>query len=216
MKKVVYTAIIKDGADKSLSVTEPKKVTKGWDYVAFVDDPNLTSKRWNLVHVDRDMSINSRKQARKYKILNDKYFSDYDISVWIDSRFKINCDLDKLVKTYLTSDYDIAMMRSPKRQCIFKELIYCKAHTQCSKKALMKQHDRYKKEGVPSDLGLLRTGLIMRKHNIPNQTAFMEEWFEEIINESERDTPSFAYALWKRPLRLNIMPTKKIYNMFRR
>ena len=215
MKKVVYTAIIKDGADKDLRVYEPKIRTKGWDYVIFTDDKSLISKYWRIIYVDRDMSLNPRKQARKYKILNEKYLPDYDVSIWVDSRFKINCDLNDLIEKYLPKDYNIAMMNSPKRQCVFKELNYCKIHTQCPEEDLTKQYEKYKKEGVPSNVGLMRTGLIIRRHGVPSQKDFMSKWFKEIIEQSERDTPSFSYVRWKNPLKLNIMPTKKVYSLFR-
>jgi len=215
MKKVIYTTIIKDGADKSLKIKEPTMITKGWDYVAFVDDRRLTSKHWKIIYVDRNKKYNARKQSRLYKILNDKYLPDYDVSIYVDSRFNVKCDLNKFLKKYLPDNYDIAMMHSPKRQCIYAELNHCKIHTSCPKEDLVNQYNKYREEGVPENLGLMRCGLIIRRHSIDNQIGFMEEWLQELLNESERDTPSFAYTLWKHPLNINILPTKKVYNMFR-
>ena len=205
--------MIRKGADKKLQLSEPQVANKDWEHICFTDDKTLKSKTWQIRYVTNG-KLSARKESRRYNILNDHYLPEYGLSIYMDCRFYINCNLSKLVKTYLTKGYNIAMMHSPKRQCIYEEIKHCLKHTQCPPHQLKKQRRKYLEEKVPSGIGLYRCGLLVRRHNIKQLTNFMESWFTELKNESERDTISFRYTLWKNPIKISVMPTKKVYRMF--
>jgi len=201
-------------SDKKLILHQPSRVTQGWDYICFTDNPRLKSRIWKFRNL-KPTSLGSRKDSRRPKILNDKYLPEYDLSVYIDSRFKVRINLDKFIDRYLKG-YNIAMMHSPKRQCIYREAKLC-AKLGLDAKKVQQQVARYRKKGVPENVGLTRCGLIVRKHNIDPQREFMEEWWKEYERGSNRDTISFAYVFWKyrNKLKINRLPTQKIYKRFR-
>ena len=215
MENAVYCVLMMKGCDKKLVIHEPRRVTPGWDYICFTDNPRLKSKVWQFRKLS-STSLGPRKDSRRPKILNDEYLPEYDISIYVDSRFKVRINLDKFTRKYL-KDYDIAMMHSPKRQCVYAEAKLCR-RLRLDSKRVQKQVARYREEGVPERVGLTRCGLIVRKHHVDSQIKFMEEWWSEYENESDRDTISFAYVFWKHrenQLNINRLPTQEVYKRFR-
>ena len=210
MNKVVYTVIIGD-----YKLYEPKVDNPNWDHVCFTDNVNMKSDSWDIRIVENEDNLSDRKLSRKPKILNDYFLKDCDLSIYIDSKFSISCDLDKFVSRQ-SKDHNITMMSHPSRTCLYDEAEYCLKKGIGEKENIKKQIARDKKAGMPRQQGLTAGGIIIRKHGIENQTRFMEKWFQELVDGSDRDQIGFPYVLWKNELDLFHMPFKKTYKRFRR
>lgn len=66
------------------------------DLVCFTDNKDINSNGWILKDIPDDLKHLSKvKQQRILKIHPQKYLSEYDISLWIDGNFVINCDIEK-------------------------------------------------------------------------------------------------------------------------
>jgi hypothetical protein len=115
-KKVVYTALI-NNYDK---LHEPEKVTKNWDYIYFSDNPQLSSKVWKIVHIEKNLN-NPFLQNRQYKILYHKHLQDYELSIYIDANIIIKGNLNIFLTMHLKRNDTMALPYHYERNCIYKE-----------------------------------------------------------------------------------------------
>lgn len=203
MKKIIYTALIGD-----YKLNEPKNKNKDWELICFTNKKRF-SDNWKIIHIDENN--NPRKKAREIKIRCDK-FLDFDICLFIDAKFTINCDLNDFVEKNLK--YDIVLMDHPKRNCIYDEAKFCIDKNIGNKVDIINQIQLYKKRNFPKNFGLFGTGIMIRK-NTKEIINFMKLWYNEIEKYSCRDQISFPYVLWKNPIKLSLMPFKKTYRIFK-
>ena len=201
MKKVVYTVML----GKKYKLNEPKYITKGWEFICFTDQ-NIKSNIWKIVKAK-----GGKKESRKIKILSH-YFFDYDLCLYLDSKFVVKCNLDKFVEDYLKSD--LCVMEHNKRKCVYKEGEFIIKLGIDKPEVVTPQLAAYRKEGMPKDNGLYAPG-IMIKRNTLEVNIFMEHWFNQVRRYSYRDILSLAYTQWKYPINLSLMPFKKTYMRFR-
>ena len=86
------------------------------------------------------------------------------------------------------------MQRSPERGLLnFKD----------DPNIIKKQVEKYQSEGYPSNNGLIKGGIILRRHNKKDIINSMEAWWEEVKYNSKRDQLSFNYIAWKQNLKFN-------------
>lgn len=195
MKKVIYTAIIGDYDH----LKEPRGVTDGWEYVCF-SDKILKSKTWNVNVISNEYDRKSLK-AREVKIKYNNYI-DADLSIWVDGSILINCDLNNFIEHYHTGNFSI--MKHPSRTCIYKEAFACMAINKDIPEIIRTQIEKYRNEGMPKDLGMVGSGIMVRKKD-SDVISFCEKWFDEVRNGSIRDQLSFNYINWKYPIGHNLM-----------
>ncbi len=204
MKKVIYTVML----GKKYKLNEPRYVNKNWSFICFTDRENLVSKNWSIIKVKHN---DAKKKSREIKIRCDK-FLDFDICLYLDSKFVVKCDLDDFVKKYLKND--IAVMDHNKLNCPYKAIKKCVDLKIDKKDILMKQYRAYKDAGLPENFRVCSPGIMLRK-NTDEVINFMKMWYEEIVKYSYRDIPSFSYILWKNPIKLSLMPFRETYFQFR-
>lgn len=209
-RKVIYTALI-DGYDH---LREPSKITPGWDYVCFTNNPQLKSKKWKIIYINNAEKLDSFRLNRKIKILYHKYLPNYDISIYIDSNIIIKTNLNRFLAGKLKKNSEIAMMWHQFRKNVYEEAEECIRLNRDDKNTIRQQVKEYKMEGLPNNTGLTENRIIIRKHGSERLKRFMELWWHEILTKSRRDQISFNYLLWKYPLKINIYNPKKFYNSF--
>ena len=208
MKKVVYTCIT-GGYD---TLTEPKYVSDGFDYVCFTDNAELKSNIWKIRPLPKETEgLSQIKKQRYVKINPHLLLKEYDISIWVDGNVTLRGDLNKLVNNTLTDDCAVYVPQHPRRDCIYTEARIVLSMKKDTKENIDPQIERYKKEGFPSKYGLLQSNIMLRKHNDDGCIRLMEKWFSELKDGSHRDQLSFNYASWKnQDVKVVYMP-KNIY-----
>jgi hypothetical protein len=200
MKVVVYTAII-GGYD---TLNEPLVKPAGVDFVCFTDR-NMSSDIWEIRKVTPLYEDNTRT-ARKYKVLPHRWFSDYDVSIWLDGNKIIEGDILNYVEQL--GNYPLALFDHmkcfDKRNCVYQEAnAIFKLGQEPGKKfkdnpyVIKEQMERYIVDGYPQNNGLAFTCVVVRKHNEPTTINTMENWWTEIKYGSKRDQLSFNYVAWK-------------------
>lgn len=207
LKKVVYTVI----TSTKYALSPIQKRTPGWDYVCFTNQ-KLRSKEWNLVRFSGN--LDAKRLSREPKILYHKYVNDYDMSIYLDSKFTIRIDLDGFVQKRL-GEADMAVMSHNKRICVYQEAIKVQKLKLDSKKVISKQVNKYRAEGFAPLSGLYAPGITIRRHGSEDVERCMELWFEELVQHSHRDILSLPYSLWKVPVKLKVMPWHEVYRLFR-
>lgn len=217
-KIAIYTSIF-GGYDN----LQEQPSIDGVDYICFTDS-KIESSTWDIVP-SLPLYKDPNRNAKKYKILPHRYLKKYEYSIWIDGNFSIVSDPKILLKKYLT-DKNIAFFNHQNtaldpRNCIYKEAeaIFTLGQQNFQRTPergeknfkdnpdiISKQINKYKNEGYPSNNGLIKGGVILRKHNEPDVIETMENWWEEIKYNSKRDQLSFNYVAWKNDLEYNFIP----------
>ncbi len=198
---MVYTALI---GDKKRLVREPKYKTDGWDYICFTDldtirtEVPIEQSAWEFRRVEN--TIDAKKMSRRIKILCDEYLPEYEMSLYIDTRFRTVKDIDSWI-TEITGGHawSIIVMRHNKRTCLYKEADFLDKGNfdRCTKVSIRKQITEYRAGGVPKKLGLYAPGIMVRKHGNERIKRFMMCWWGQVEKYSYRDQIGFAYTLWK-------------------
>lgn len=194
-KCVIYSAITGD-YDEPIEHDIPA----GWEYKLFTNNPKI--KATDYIACDLD----NQKFARYIKTCPFDFF-DYDICVWVDGNTTIN--KENLLKII---DNDFVVSKHPRWDCIYREAQEIINHKKADPDLINKIVERYKKEGVPKEIGMSAThGLI--RHNKKYINDFCRMWWKEIEENSHRDQMSFDYLLWKTQTPVLKIPFyKKDYN----
>lgn len=183
MKKTIYTVL----TGQTDNLKEPTKITPGWRYICYTDDPNLKSDLWEIVLVD---SVESKKTSRYYKT----HPPEADLTVYVDATFVIKGDLNRFA---LSKTDGIWLNSHPQRQCAFEEARIVKDKNLDDHSVIDSQIERYRSEGFPEQWGLWRCGIMVRDSRNPLVQKLNETWWNEIEQGSWRDQISFPYACWK-------------------
>lgn len=192
-KKVLYTAIIGNYD----SVRDPQVVKKGWDYILFTDNRNIKSKVWQVRYINNIRVYTDNKLARNIKILYHKYLSSqYEIIVWCDGNIQLRSDPDDFVNTVLDKGSDVAFMDHPDRNCVFAEAKACIRRNKDRVNIINDQLDYYISLGIPHNLGMIATGIMVRRNN-DKIKKIMNRWWKEVNRFSHRDQLSINFVLWK-------------------
>lgn len=213
INKVIYTVLV--GEDANYGLKPFKNKPNGWDAVCFTDR-DIKSKCWDIKKIKID-KIDIPRESRIPKIMYQKYLTEYDISFYMDSKFSIPNNFNSFIDSISEKieKNDIITMTHPKRKCIFEEGKYCQLKKLDKYDVIQKQMDQYKAEGMPCDMGLWATGIMIRNHNKPLE-KMMSDWNSEVMNKSRRDLLSFSYSLWKnKEVKLANIDWNYIYPIFK-
>lgn len=208
MTKTIYTVMFGD----EYKLQDPTYINKNWEHICFTDNKKIKSDVWDIIYLPKPED--PQKKSREIKLLYYEYIVP-DINIYIDSKFKINVNLDKFVKKNLKKENDICLMKHNKRDCLFDEGKFCIKNNIGNKEIIQKQLDDYKKEGMINNFGLFAPGIMIRRDNeIVRQ--FMYLWYLEIRKYTYRDQISFPYIQWKYDvLNINTINFKETYRAFK-
>jgi hypothetical protein len=109
-------------------------------------------------------------------------------------------------------------MRHPQRDCIYDELKASLLREWVGEVPgdMERQVERYRQEGYPEHNGLVYGGFILRRHNDAEVRAVMEDWWQEICDESSQDQLSFPYVARRHGIDWGIIPGSNLDNEFMR
>lgn len=197
-KKCIYTTIF----DNYDMLRSPSVISKGWDYICFTDSCDLSSAIWDVRKVECDKKLTPSLNNRKIKILEHKYIDrHYDLSVYIDGKIKINCDLDIFLRQIVDidnhKDKNLILPFHPRRSCVYQEFFACIRRNVVDAKKAYKLLFAYLRDGYPMHNGLHSCTMLIRNDRMnENMLTFMEIWFEAVKNIG-RDQLCFDYLAWK-------------------
>lgn len=198
---VIYTASFGQVDD----VLAPAAQSRPMRFVCFVEhDRSLPG--WEAVKVGH-LPWDSRRASRVIKLFPHILFPSHSTSVWVDASAHITGDISEIVQ-YVTADRPIAAMPHGERRDVYSEEKVCRLLAKDDPKLMRKQIERYRAEGLPRDSGLIQGGLLVRAHNSPGCTQFMQAWWNEIVTGSVRDQLSFPYVAWKLNAEVTLLPRR--------
>ena len=182
---IIYTAIFGDYD----VLQEPEIITKGVIYICFTDK-ELKSNTWKIIHVDA--KYDSVRQARHCKIMFHEYIKDFNIAMWIDANQQLKVDVGFLLHAL---KQPLILLNHPDRNCIYDEARECQRLKKDNWNIISAQMNCYHNDGYPKDMGLVATGLMIRK-NDTFVNELCKQWFSEVFLKSYRDQLSFNYVYY--------------------
>ena len=198
-KLVIYTANFGNYDD----LKDPLFIDKDIKYICFTDNMDFVSDVWEVRYIDIDKKENIALLVSYYKLFPFKLFKDYDVSVWVDSKFQIIGDLRVYIEEY---QKDCSMLCFPhfSRDCIFDEAVECLHIGKGDPIMLGGQIYKYFMENYPKHNGLYEGGCLVRWHKDIRMQNIMYDWWKEINKYSCRDQVSLPYICWKNNYRIDI------------
>ena len=148
---------------------------------------------------------NPRRLAKIFKVLPHLFFSEYEVSIWVDASVIVKGDLTKLLLDHVYHNL-FTCFRHFKRHCLYDEAKECIVREIDDPQIISKQVANYASKGFPKSIGLIWGAVLIRNHNNLKIINVMEEWWNEIDGYSVRDQISFNYIAWKLKLPINYLP----------
>jgi GT2 family glycosyltransferase len=201
---VVYTAICNNYDVLKI----PEFLCPDWDYVCFTDRAQYPGEHpWQIRHFDY-INEDDTRTARYVKTHPHIYFNNYEYSIWIDAHILVKSNfIEEFLNSFIINQQLFAAIPHPFRNCTYQEASICSQQEKDDKDTIEEQVTRYRQEGLPDELGLIETGVLIRKHNDSRVRKLHDLWWEQIEKYSKRDQLSVMFALWKTGL--NWIPLMK-------
>ena len=194
-KVVVYTALV---GEYDYLRPVPKGLTD-IDFVCFADEglseAYCQRKGWSLRRLPKGTD-SSRKVCRQLKSMPQRYFGEYDVSVWLDSNISFKRSIGELVDEFISSKSLVRGFRHPSRICAYSEAKECIRQGKDTEENLRSMVDHMRFSGFPKNHGLTETNVIFRKHHIKNVQALNKDWSYFLSGFTIRDQISFDYLCW--------------------
>lgn len=176
------------------NLKDPLVITPNVDYICFTDNPKISSKIWKIIQLEQDE--NSRKFARRLKILGHEVIQEYDYSIWIDGNIQIKKDLTSLIKDYfINKKVDLATFKHPIRNCIYEEAVECAAAHADNASSISRQVKFLINNDYPVNSGLVESNVLFKKNKSIIAQDFLKRWWHFVENITIRDQLSFNFVL---------------------
>ncbi|MEO8667037.1 MAG: glycosyltransferase domain-containing protein [Bauldia sp.] len=194
---VAYTTIT-DGYD--VLKHQPRSATTDTEFVAFLDPATVAAhgprtRRWRVAEFEPP-PVGPQRASRWYKA-NAHLATDAGFSLWLDASVSVvfPLPLARLIPLFM-GEFDLCVFAHHARQSVYEEAEACKERELDLPEVIDAQMERYRREGMPAELGLAEVPVILRRHSAAIR-RFNETWWREIETGSRRDQLSFDYAAWK-------------------
>jgi hypothetical protein len=192
MRKLLYTVITGNYDEPN-----PKPNFKDWDYLLITDNPDIDSKGWPIKLIEP--SENSVKLQRYWKI--NSHLLGYDLTCYIDGNMNLKADPIAIFTKYGQSGF--VFVQHPERKCFLYEGEKVIELKKDSLSSVRNQVGEYVKDGMPYNMGMMSTGMMLRTDKFQD---FESTWWNEVEKYSHRDQLSVMYAIWKTGLKPNTVP----------
>lgn len=188
MRRCIYTVILGDYDTPKEPLIRPL----GWDFILFTDDANLDCPGWSRRVVAK--CDNPQRKQREIKILAHKYLPEYSVTIYIDGSTQIKRDLSYLIQQHFRGG--MLLKAHPARNCVYAEGARCIEIKKAPQELIEAQLSKYLEEGVPENLGMYETGIMIRE-NTPAVNKICEAWWRELFQTCNRDQISLPVVLWR-------------------
>lgn len=206
----VYTVITGD-YDK---LWDPTVINPNWDYYLFTDAPEkFDSKIWKIVPIDNPEGLSPVLLQRKVKIMPYVFLADYDYTIYVDGKLRIDGDLQKYIDIY-AKKCSMLCIPHPSRQKLEEEAEAIILLNKSTSEKILKQIGHYRKEGYSDQRIMPETCLLVRSNRDERLIKTMRDWWEEILRWTHRDQLSIGYCCWKNDYDYDISMVYLLQNHF--
>lgn len=215
MKVAIYSSIMGDYE----ATAKPLPPDLDVPAIMFTDNPRIVEQApaagWTVVETswpyelfeanpaNGDPAITRPMLAHKYwkthpaEAMRFAGMPDVEASIWLDGSMQIRGGGSEFVANNLAAlgDDDWSLMSHPWRRCVFDEAVYSSTLIfRYDSAAMMRQHDRYLKQGHPRGWGLFATGHMVRRHShAANELG--RHWWNHNVEFSHQDQISLPVLM---------------------
>jgi hypothetical protein len=204
MTTVIYTAIF-GGKDR---LWQPRVISDDARYICFTDSVDLTSDVWEIM-CSRSTGEDPCRTAKRLKILAHEHL-DCQRSVWIDANLEI---IDDITKLFARFDEPLAFFCHDKRGCVYDEALECIRRGLDHPALIDATVDMLRLKGYPARAGLLKGGVIFRRHT-PDVDRFNHQWWQLVSRGSRRDQLTLPFALQSLRIPRAIFRERELHQLF--
>ncbi len=203
MKNHVIYTVLTGGYD---DVLQPLVIDNRFDYILFSNDiKDGDAGIWKVRPIPTIVNDCGKRLSRYPKTHPEELLSEYKASLYIDANIYI-CDqwvYDRFVELFEQNiEYAGIKLVLTGRDCIYEHSFdMCQTLVEHDYIAIKQCHELYK-QGFPQHFGLNENNVIFRIHN-EKMKKTDEEWWEWILNYSNRDQFSYMFCLWKNDVKIN-------------
>lgn len=199
---VVYTVLVGDYDD----IMQPVVVDDRFDYVLYSNDIDSDSMGvWSVRPIPNVIEGDSKRLSRYPKTHPEAMLSDYKASLYIDANIQIQDQwvYDRFVELYNNQvEFAGVKLVLTGRDCIYDHAYdMCLWLVEHDYNAIRHCHELYKR-GFPRHFGMNENNIIFRIHT-ERMKATDKEWWQWILNSSNRDQFSYMYCIWKHQIPLH-------------
>lgn len=190
-KIAVYTCITGD-YDKLI---EPSNVDSRFDYFCFTDNDKQINSPWFLKSMALP-ELDNKDKNRYVKMHPHIFFSDYDITIYIDGNVRIVGDLYELVAEIDELEGCFFAYAHAERDCVYSEAAACSYFSHDWIWRIVKQMREYSFNNYPMNNGLVSANILIRKNNSMLE-MLMDAWWNAYSSGVKRDQLSLSFVAWQ-------------------
>lgn len=191
LKIAVYTCITGD-YDKLI---EPSYVDSRLDYFCFIDNAEQIKLPWIFKSIALP-ELDNKDKNRYVKMHPHSFFTDYDITIYIDGNVEIVGDLYELAAQINELEGCFFAYSHAERNCVYSEASACSYFAHDWIWRIAKQMREYSVSNYPMNNGLVSANILIRKNNSMLETL-MNAWWKAYSSGVKRDQLSLPFVSWK-------------------
>jgi len=163
------------------------------DAFCFTDNPELTSKSWNIVLIEPLFRGDNVRSQRFIKIVGHSALEEYDETLFIDVSVQLRANPADLLTQWLKRA-DIAIPGHSFRATVSDEFDQVVKQKLDGRERVTEQERHYREHFLPTlELQPLWTAIIARR-NTPEVRRFNDVWAQHVLRYSRRDQLSVLVA----------------------
>lgn len=180
-------------------IYEPLFIDASCDYYIFTDIEVPKNSIWKKRCVQFPEFVNTNFLKNRYvKIFANKFFPNYQFSVYIDGNIRIVSEISLYFSKFI-SNTGIAMHKHPSSNGLYDEIDMNLLTNKISKTEAKRLRNLFYKAKIPKDFGMHECNVILRKHNDKVCIDIMNSWWNMIIdNGINRDQLCFSFVLFQK------------------
>ena len=205
IKVCIYTVVL----NQYDFIFPPIIKDKNIEFILISDDVSKSVKGWKTIPVKESLKgMSAIMVNRYYKMKPHEFFSNYDLSIYIDGNIAIVGTLQEFIENFYYSKFLIGLIKHPNVLNAKEDINHCiKLKKISDPKQIKKEYQSYINDGFLDTDVYTENNIIIRKHNDPSIIKAMELWWDCFQKSfSKRDQISLPYVRQKMNLKA------KIYN----
>ena len=175
---------------------QPVAADSDLEFVAFTDDPALTSDTWDVRLLPSALPADRSRSSRRPKLLAHEYLPDHDESLYIDNSVLLIQPPEVLFADLLPGDVPFAMFKHSNRGALREEyeaVVAQRREVDVIAAEQLAHYERIRPDALEHPT--LWGGVLLRRHHDPAVVATGQAWWEQVLRYSRRDQLSLPYVL---------------------
>lgn len=177
------------------------------EFILISDDVSKSVKGWKTMPVKESLKgMSAIMVNRYYKMKPHEFFSNYDLSIYIDGNIAIVGILKEFIENFFYSKFLIGLIKHPNVLNAKEDINQCiKLNKIVDEKQLKNEYQNYLDDGFLDKEIYTENNVIIRKHNNSKVIKAMELWWECFKKSfNKRDQISLPYVRQKLNLDVKI------------